>query len=803
MSESSRTVTQARDSSQPAGSIRRTITILTSGRRATQMPASADIDASERDALLSADEQRQAAAADAPVASATATEPQPRRSKAAIAKIAALHLLPLLVAAAVLVVFFLVLLPHILHAGKSAPKFRPYPASLARGNAGAVATENERCSQLGVEILRDKGGNAVDAAIAATLCIGTLNMFSAGIGGGGWAIVRAPSADRYAAPGKWDHTVVDFRETAPGLANETMFEGRPRAAQVGGLSVGVPGELRGLEIMHSKWGSLPWADLVEPAAKLADEAPVSRELERRLEVSVSSNFSVLTSSRMRSQAQHLCHPAQVFGSFMKKEKTWRSVFVHKWTRQVLKEGDTIRRRKYAKTLRTIAKEGPRALYVVSDSRPCNSASYPPVLIMAYSSSQGPIAQALVRTIKATGGIMTLTDLAVYKANTYPALEGTWAGKKIYTTGAPTSGPPLMSLLRMLEDFEQFKPRNDSGRLSTFGGPGIEGLNSPLGVHRYVEALKFAFGQRTLIGDPAYLSAKANAAIDEIPTEKRIKELRKNITDDRTHPISYYHPKFDIAHDHGTMSLSVIDKNGMAVTLTSTVNLIFGSKVMCPETGIILNDELDDSSTPGVPNAFGLAPSPYNYPEPGKRPLSSMAPTIVEWYSPKDHRGKKHDVNADADADAASSREGQHVFAADSAADVQTEGKDKKKGKKPASSHPKVEQPDSIVTLGGSGGSRIFGSVAQVLLHLDAGLDLSSAIERSRIHHQLLPVELDIETGGGEFEIQLANELEQRGHLVRWLEINLALSEVQAVQRTADGHVWGASDSRKQGVAAAY
>ncbi|KAK0521217.1 hypothetical protein OC834_006689 [Tilletia horrida] len=716
------------------------------------MPASADIDASERDALLSADEQRQAAAADAPAASATATEPQPRRSKAAIAKIAALHLLPLLVAAAVLVVFFLVLLPHILHAGKSAPKFRPYPASLASGNAGAVATENERCSQLGVEILRDKGGNAVDAAIAATLCIGTLNMFSAGIGGGGWAIVRAPSADRYAAPGKWDHTVVDFRETAPGLANETMFEGRPRAAQVGGLSVGVPGELRGLEIMHSKWGSLPWADLVEPAAKLADEAPVSRELERRLEV---------------------------FGSFMKKEKTWRSVFVHKWTRQVLKEGDTIRRRKYAKTLRTIAKEGPRALYV------------------------GPIAQALVRTIKATGGIMTLTDLAVYKANTYPALEGTWAGKKIYTTGAPTSGPPLMSLLRMLEDFEQFKPRNDSGRLSTFGGPGIEGLNSPLGVHRYVEALKFAFGQRTLIGDPAYLSAKANAAIDEIPTEKRIKELRKNITDDRTHPISYYHPKFDIAHDHGTMSLSVIDKNGMAVTLTSTVNLIFGSKVMCPETGIILNDELDDSSTPGVPNAFGLAPSPYNYPEPGKRPLSSMAPTIVEWYSPKDHRGKKHDVNADADADAASSREGQHVFAADSAADVQTEGKDKKKGKKPASSHPKVEQPDSIVTLGGSGGSRIFGSVAQVLLHLDAGLDLSSAIERSRIHHQLLPVELDIETGGGEFEIQLANELEQRGHLVRWLEINLALSEVQAVQRTADGHVWGASDSRKQGVAAAY
>ncbi|KAE8214185.1 hypothetical protein CF327_g2382 [Tilletia walkeri] len=715
------------------------------------MPASSDLDALERDTLLSADEQRQAAVG--------TTQPsgndndddsdRPARSKAQIAKVAALHLLPLLGVLAFFLLFFLLALPRILHGNRTAPSFRSYPAFLAKGNSGAVATENGVCSQVGVDIMQKKGGNAVDAAIAATLCIGTLNMFSAGIGGGGWAIVRAPSADRYSATRNtsWDHTVVDFREVAPGSANKTMFYGRPRAAMAGGLAVGVPGELRGLEVMHSKWGTLPWAELVEPAAKLADGTKVSRELERRL---------------------------MLFGGFMHADKPWKDIFIHKKTGEFVKEGDTIRRTKYAATLRTVAKEGPRALYV------------------------GPIAQALVRVINKTGGNMSLTDLAVYKANTYPAIQGTWAGKKIYTTGAPTSGPALLSLLGILEGFEQFAPGNKSDRLSTLGGAATEGINSPLAAHRFVEALKFAFGQRTLIGDPMYLSAKENAAVAEIPTRKRINELRKNITDDRTHPLDYYHPKFDITHDHGTMSLSVVDKDGMAVSVTSTVNLIFGSRVMCPETGIILNDEMDDSSTPGVPNGFGLAPSPYNYPEPGKRPLSSMAPAIIEYFETK-HHNQSHAREGKLNPPA----EGQHVFAGAEQDDDFNESQRKKKSKQPQ--HPDVdtELPSSIVALGGSGGSRIFGAVAQVLLHLDSGLDLSSAIERSRIHHQLLPVTLDIETGGGRFEAELADALASRGHLVNWLEVNLATSEVQGVQRNSDGQVWGASDSRKQGIAAAY
>ncbi|KAK0548445.1 hypothetical protein OC846_003747 [Tilletia horrida] len=698
------------------------------------MAPSARNDAAERDALLSAEEQQQAAIGTGPDHGSTG---RPRRSRREIAKVIALHVLPIIGAAAVLVLFFLLVLPWILHGGRGPPSFRSYPAHLATGYKGAVATENQQCSDIGVSIMRDRGGNAVDAAIAATLCIGVLNMFSAGIGGGGWAIVRAPNPDPFAPKSSWNHTVVDFREYAPGLANETMFLGRPEAAKVGGLAVGVPGELRGLEELHNQWGTLPWADLVEPAASLADEATVSRELARRL---------------------------KAFGAFMKKDRPWRKVFVHRYSGRLLSEGDAIRRTHYAKTLRTIAKEGPRALYV------------------------GPIAQALVRTIKAAGGIMTLTDLAVYRVKTYPALEGTWAGKKVYTTGAPSSGPVLLSLLSMLDGFDQFVPANDTSLLSTFGGAATSGLNSGLGVHRYIEALKFGFGQRTLIGDPEYLSTKAQAAIEEITSPKRIKALRANITDDRTHKLSYYHPLFDITHDHGTMSLSVVDKDGMAVSLTSTVNLIFGSRVMCPETGIILNDEMDDSSTPGVPNAFGLAPSPYNYPDAGKRPLSSMAPAIVEYFEPE---SKSNSSLTSFEKD------GQHVFA--SGGEEAEHDDDLYSSKK---LH-KVAQPDTIVALGGSGGSRIFGSIAQVLLHLDSGLDISSAIERPRFHQQLLPIELDVETSGGRFEASMAEELGQRGHQVSYIDINTGWSEVQGVQRHSDGRVWGASDSRKQGVASAY
>lgn len=562
------------------------------------------------------------------------------------------------------------------------PRGRRHPAVLARGNRAAVAAENVICSEIGIDVLKEHG-TAVDAAVASTLCVGVLNMFSSGIGGGGFMIIRDPSPCYESSSPKSpsdcaEHVTIDFRETAPSGANKTMYIGRRAAAQIGGLAVGVPGELRGLQEAHSRYGKLPWRRLVEPSVALARQATVSKELARRL---------------------------TFFGGFMVDDPIWRAIFVDESTGELKKEGDTFHRTAYAETLDTIARHGVDAFYT------------------------GRIAESLVKAVRQTGGILTKEDLQKYKVVTAPAVEGRWQGRKIFTTPAPTSGPILLSILNILSGFPDFVTSGPTG----------------LNMHRFVEALKFGFGQRTELADPAFMHDDDLDRIAEIPTMEEANRLRPNLTDDRTHPLDYYHPKFDIVDDHGTMHLSVVDENGMAVALTSTVNLIFGSRVMDPVTGVILNDEMDDTSTPGVPNAFGLAPSPFNYPESGKRPLSSTCPTIVE----------------DADG-------------------------------------------NFLMAIGGSGGSRIFSAVLQtIFLYFDWSTDLSTSIELPRLHHQLLPTQLSVETT---YDEKVLNALKGRGHEVSFLDIDLGVAEVQAVAFQGTGRhkqVFAASDSRKGGVAVAY
>jgi len=263
--------------------------------------------------------------------------------------------------------------------------------------------------------------------------------------------------------------------------------------------------------------------------------------------------------------------------------------------------------------------------------------------------------------------------------------------------------------------------------------------TPLNVHRMVEAQKFGFAARTKICDLPY-SFNSTARIAEISSKKFADLVAANITDDRTHPPEYYNPEFDIKTDHGTSHTSVVDKDGMAVALTTTVNLVFGSHVLDPETGIILNDEMDDFATPGTPNGFGLWPSPYNYPEPGKRPLSSTAPTIMEY----------------ADG-------------------------------------------SFYLAIGGSGGSRIFPTVLQTLLNLDWGMDASEAVEYGRLHDQLFPTVLDADNI---LPTSLLDDLRGRGHNVIVSDINRVAAVIQVVTRK-DGKIYAASDSRKNGIAAGY
>lgn len=258
------------------------------------------------------------------------------------------------------------------------------------------------------------------------------------------------------------------------------------------------------------------------------------------------------------------------------------------------------------------------------------------------------------------------------------------------------------------------------------------------THRYIEAMKFGFAARTKVCDPTF--ANDSTSIEEIPTKAYSDLVFPNITDDRTHAPEYYHPIFDMVDDHGTSHSSVVDKNGMAVALTSTVNMVFGSQVMDPETGIILNDQMDDFSTPGKPNIFGLYPSPFNYPEPGKRPLSSTTPTIIEH-----------------------------------------------------------EDGSFYLAIGGSGGSRIFPAVFQVILNMDWGMDASAAIEYGRIHDQLYPLMADVDSV---YSDEIIAGLREKGHNVTVSDINRIASVVQVVSKKGD-NIYAASDSRKNGVAAGY
>ncbi|KAG8777938.1 hypothetical protein FRC12_000112 [Ceratobasidium sp. 428] len=556
--------------------------------------------------------------------------------------------------------------------GTSGPR---NPAYLINAERGAVASEAEVCSQIGVDVLKD-GGNAVDAAIASNLCVGTVNPFSAGIGGGGWIAVRVPPV----APSKRStvHTI-DFRETAPAASNSTMFSGSPLLSKFGGLSVAVPGEIRGIYAAHSQFGRLSWARLFEPSIKIASDGwEITTELDRRL---------------------------KLFGKgWMERDPDWSAVFAPEG--RLLEKGDWVKRENFSYTLARIAAEGPDAFYT------------------------GTIATSMINKIQQTGGIMTEEDLASYEVVQRPALEGTYRGRRVYTTHAPSSGPVLLHVLNALDRFGAGPNIHDKVAMKQEGG---------LWWHRVVEALKFGSAARTRLGDPAF--GINRALMDEVPTKKFGNKVSARITDDKTHTPEYYKPIYDVQIDHGTTHTSAADSDGTAIALTSSVNLIWGSRVMDGATGVIFNDVMDDFSMPGIPNAFGLWPSPWNYPEAGKRQVSSMAPAILE--------------------------------------------------------HPSGE---FYLALGGSGGSRIFGAIAQTILNLDRGMDVSQAVEAPRVHDQLFPTVVSIESEFGESGL---DGLKQRGHNVTVFDINLGVAEIQAVSIDKDGHISAASDSRKNGVAAGW
>ncbi|XP_032823644.2 glutathione hydrolase 1 proenzyme [Petromyzon marinus] len=369
--------------------------------------------------------------------------------------------------------------------------------------------------------------------------------------------------------------------------------------------------------------------------------------------------------------------------------------------KVLRENDTVRFTKLADTLEVIAREGADAFYT------------------------GSLARNISRDIQREGGIVTMEDLERYQAElVLEPLRSELDDYVIFTPPAPSSGPVLTLILNILAGYKMTSRSLDEEQKS-------------LTYHRIVEAFKFAYAKRTELGDPNFVNL--TDLMKNVTSKDFAEALRQKIWDNATHGVEYYEPTFYVPEDSGTAHLSVVGPDGSAVSVTSTINFYFGSKVRSPSTGIIFNNEMDDFSSPYIVNGFGVPPSPANFIRPGKRPLSSMCPTLI--------------------------------------VDKQSRVK---------------------LIVGASGGTKITTGTALVIANaLWFGMDVVGSVEHKRLHNQLMPNVTEIEKG---FDQVVASGLQQRNHDLEW--IDSAGSVVQAILRNGN-YWTAQSDSRKGGYPAGF
>uniref|UniRef100_A0A0E0BX70 Glutathione hydrolase n=1 Tax=Oryza meridionalis TaxID=40149 RepID=A0A0E0BX70_9ORYZ len=414
---------------------------------------------------------------------------------------------------------------------------------------GAVATDDGRCSEVGAAALR-AGGHAVDAAVAATLCLGVVHPMSSGVGGGAFIIARD------AASG--DAVAFDARETAPAAATPDMYAGNPTSKYKGALAMGIPGELAGLHAAWSRYGRLPWKDLFAPAIKLARDG-----------------FTVVppvAGALKEAERDVLADPGL------------RAVFAPQG--RILAAGEVCRNPALADTLEAVASGGVEVFY------------------------GGAIGERFVADVRRAGGIATVDDLRAYKVEVSDAMRSDAMGYTFLGMPPPSSGTVGMALVLNILD----------------GYKSLEFLKGFLGVHRFIEALKHMLAIRMALGDPDYVNVAGN--VSEMLSPAFADKIRQRIVDNTTFPPSYYFPKWSQLNDHGTSHLCVVDGDRNAVAMTTTVNSYFGAHVLSPSTGIVVNNEMDDFSVPAERTPDHLPPAPANFIAPGKRPISSMTPTII-------------------------------------------------------------------------------------------------------------------------------------------------------------------------------
>jgi gamma-glutamyltranspeptidase/glutathione hydrolase len=439
---------------------------------------------------------------------------------------------------------------------------RPLRAPLGRG---IVACDNAEASHAGAELLA-RGGNAVDAAVAAALALGVASPAGSGLGGGGF-LVTYSAKERVAR-------VLDFRETAPAAATRDMFivEGKavPERSRRGGLAVAVPGEPAGLAAVEARYGRLGLAAAAAPALRLARDGFVV-------------SFYIAEAARRLAAAGAPTPSASDDALLALLAPSGKPVV----------EGERLRRPELARTLERFAQEGADGFY------------------------KGPVARAIVDAVRARGGILTDEDLARYRPLWREPLVGRFRGYTVYAAPPPAGGATALEALQILDARPPLTPLGA-------GSSAADHVIAEALKHAFADRARslgdpaFADVPTVHLVDPAYareLAARiANGAV----------QRPEAYGDARLSPAPAAAPR-----DHGTSHLSVIDGEGNVVALTTTINLSFGARFVAGSTGVILNDEMDDfSAQPGVPNYFGLVGALANAIAPGKRPLSSMTPLVL-------------------------------------------------------------------------------------------------------------------------------------------------------------------------------
>ncbi|ARC36130.1 gamma-glutamyltransferase [Paracoccus yeei] len=526
---------------------------------------------------------------------------------------------------------------------------------------GMVSAQERLAAEIGRDIMA-KGGNAVDAGVAVAFALAVTLPRAGNLGGGGFMLVHDAETGRTQA--------IDYRELAPSGASRDMFlddkgEADSDKSLYTGAASGVPGTVAGMRMALDTYGSMPWADVIAPAIRLAEEGIiVTPDLADSLEA---------------EREALMKHPSTAKIFFKEGGAGYRP-------------GERLVQADLAATLKKVAAEGPDGFY------------------------KGAVAENIAKAVQAAGGPMTVEDLAAYKPVLREPVRGSYRGYEIVSMPPPSSGGVhLIQILNTLEGYPI----------------GALGHNTAETIHLMAEAMKLAYADRSeYLGDPDFVDVPVAA----LTSKDYAAELRGKISAEYATPSAMIGPG-DLApyESDQTTHFSVVDKAGNAVSNTYTINLNYGSGLVAEGTGVLMNNEMDDfSAKPGVPNAFGLVGGDANAVQPGKRPLSSMTPTIV------------------------------------------------------------LKDGETWLVTGSPGGARIITTVLQVVMNMiDHGMNVAEASTAPRVHHQWLPDELRIEEGISRDTLRL---LAAKGHTIS--EKPVMGSTQSIMRDPASGALLGASDPRR-------